>query len=580
MKEKKKSNFIKMISMYKEHMGMFSAVMFGVVLTSAIDLFWPILTKYMLNAFENNDSNMGRVISISVMIMLGLIALNIFSQYLMSVTASVLTDRIKYGLQKKIFSHYMYMSFSYFDNARSGSMITMLNYDVDKIDQFMYTVSTRVIKIVLTTIGAAIIFTTVSWKISCMLLPLVLLIIIFNKLHGKRLTDAFAAMRDYDSKRMEEAEDKIAGVRTVIASCKEYNESLHFNNMCDEAQRKARPAWVQTWIRNIGNILFNDLYYVVLLGVGGIMLMNETLKLSDLTLFLMYSYMITEPVNDMIEILKFYHKANASYRNIDKFLNIQPDIEEPKHPMKPDMTGPIVFNKCKFAYEASDDTILDELSVTFSAGKHTAIVGPSGSGKSTIAGLIPRFYDVKEGTITIGGVNVKDISLSNLRQNVAIVQQDIYLFYGSIYENIIYGLGYDPGTENVISVAKMANVHEFVSELPNGYNTCIGDRGVKLSGGQKQRIAIARALLSNPMIIIFDEATSALDNESEKEVQKAMDNIAGTRTMITIAHRLSTIKNADEILYLTKNGIEERGTHAHLMEMNGQYAKLYNASLK
>ena len=575
---KEKRTFKRMLSLYKPHKPMVCLIMFGVLLNTGLELAWPILTKIVLN--NCLGKSFAEAYPTMMKCLVGLVAvtlLSVFTDWILSERASVLTDRIKYDLQQRIFHKYMYMSYTYFDNSRSGSMITLLDYDVSKVDEFIYTLMTSVATIIFNTIGALILFSSLSIKITVMILPLIAGIFIFNNWHGKFLTDAFKEMREKDKLRMEEAEDKFAGVRTVVSFGKEQEESNRFYALSKDIAEESKRAWKHTWIRNSGGSIFKGSIDIVILIIGGFMTIQGSLPISDLTICLMYSGLLTTPVNTIVNVLKLYNKAHASFEHILHHLDMESEITDPKNAFNSDIAGEIAFDHCSFKYETSNEMILKDFNLHIEAGTSVAIVGPSGSGKSTIAGLIPRYYDVTEGNIRIDGINVKDFELRKLRRSIGVVQQDIYLFFGTIYDNIAYSCPW-ASMKDVIMAAKMANAHEFISELPNGYHTNIGDRGVKLSGGQKQRIAIARVFLENPPIIIFDEATSALDNASEKEVQKAMDNVSRIRTTVTIAHRLTTVKHADEIIFLTKNGIEERGTHDELMELNGKYAALYRSS--
>lgn len=428
---KEKSTLRKILMLYKPYKSMTQIVLFGAALSSIISTMWPIITKMIIEEcigqpWSKAEEPFYRYLMILIALALG----DIIAQYILSYVASVLTDKIKYGISMDIFCRYLYMGYEYYDNTRTGGIISMIDYDIDKIDQFVYNLMTSIITLFFTTIGAIFVFTSMSPMMIGMIIPFLILVVIISFMQDKKVTKSFSELRKMNNKLMEDTED-----------------------------------------------------------------------------------------------------------------------------------------------------VISDLSMKIKPGKMTAIVGPSGSGKSTIAGLIPRNYDVDRGTIKIDGVNVKDYDLAHLRKSIGVVQQDIYLFYGTICDNIKYACP-DASMEEVINAAKLANADGFISELPNGYNSNIGDRGVKLSGGQKQRIAIARIFLENPPIIIFDEATSALDNESEKEVQKAMENLSKKRTTIVIAHRLSTIRNADEIMYLSKNGIEEQGTHDELIEKDGLYAKLYKSSVK
>lgn len=576
---KEKGNFKEILKLIIPHKGMASLVIVGVLLQSAINLFWPVITKYILNNLLNKtlEDALNPLIK-CLWIMIGVIILNIFTQWILTEKASILTDKIKYKLEKDIFSKYMNMSFSYFDNIRSGAIINLINYDIERVDEFIYVMITRVLKIIITIIGAICLFYSISVKITCIFVPLLLLSFIISNIHEKYLFKSFNVIRDKNKLCIEEAEDKIYGVRTIVSFAREYEEECRFSCLCEDTQEASKKTWMHTWIRDSIWSVFDNTYYVIFLIFGGIMTLKSMLSIADISTIMIYSYLVLEPVKDIMDILKIYNKANVSFAHIHEFLNKKPDIISPKNHIYPNMKeGNIVFDNVSFHYNGNEENVIDKLSMTIEGGKHTAIVGLSGSGKSTIAGLIPRYYDVTNGNISIDGINVKDIDLKFMRSRIGVVQQDIYLFYGSVFDNIAYTNPCCNAVE-VIRAAKLANAHEFISNLPDGYNTIIGERGIKLSGGQKQRIAIARVLLANPPIIIFDEATSSLDNESEKEVQKAIDNIAGTRTMLTITHRLSTIKNADDIIYLSKEGIEERGTHYQLIEKDGKYAKLYTTN--
>ena len=580
---KKESTFKKILSLYKPYKVMTCLVLFGTLLSSIISIFWPIVTKQILDNCIGQPWDLVKDLMYQCVVILLIMTIgDIVAQWLLSYLASVLTDRIKYNLSRKIFSKYQHMSFSYFDDTRAGGIMTLLDYDIGTLDDFIYSLVTSIIKLIINTIGAVVVFSSLSYKLTLMIVPVLISVVVFNQIHGKAVATAFSKLRNINKSRMENSEDKISGVRTVISFGNEDNEALEYSREADKAELQSKKVWHQTFLRNTVNETFDNILYLIIIVGGTYMIIHKMITVSNLTVFLMYSYMITEPVKSLAGINRMYMKARSSFEHIDEMLCQEPDIKNPQKPLMPKISGKIDIDNVSFRYNNdSDEDVINNLSLSIDPGKFVAIVGPSGSGKSTIAGLIPRYYDVNKGSIKIDGINIKDFDLQYLRRNIGVVQQDVYLFFGSIYDNIAYGCKGRYGImEDVIKAAKLANAHDFISNLPNGYNSNIGDRGVKLSGGQKQRIAIARIFLENPPIIIFDEATSSLDNDSEREVQKAMENLSKKRTTIVIAHRLSTIKNADEIIYLGEQGIEECGSHGKLMAKEGKYAALYNASTK
>lgn len=576
--KKRKGTLTGIMHLYQPYKALLVLVLFGSILASLESIAWPILSKQIIYTVSTGgqDTIYNDLLKFAV-IGIGLTFLRIFIAWIQSERASVLTDNIKFDLKTKIFNHYQNMDFTYYDNTRAGGMIAMIDYDVSKIDEFAYTLLTSIISLIITTIGALILFTNIAWQLIVCIIPLLIAFLIFNMYGSVKLKAAFSKMREEEKLLTEDMEDKVAGVKTVISFGKQQSEINHFILQAESVKKVSRKAWIQSFIRNASShILDNAIYLVILVG-GGYMLVNNVIDISDLTVFLMYSYMLIDIARSFSQIDRMYTKAASSYDHIEKFFNTQPQICDPKNEISSKIKGNVSIENVSFKYDVGNDMVIEDLSMEIQMGKFVAIVGPSGSGKSTLAGLIPRFYDVTRGTIKIDDINVKDYGLTYLRRNIGIVQQEIYLFYGTIYDNIAYAVPH-ASMESVIEAAKKANAHNFISELPNGYNSNIGDRGVKLSGGQKQRIAIARVFLANPPIIIFDEATSALDNESEKEVQQAMERLSEKRTTIVIAHRLSTIQNADKIYFLSKNGIEESGTHDELMQLQGKYAALYDSS--
>jgi ATP-binding cassette subfamily B protein len=498
------------------------------------------------------------------------------TKYVTNVSASCMTDKIATEIRERLFDHYQRMSFSYFDNTNVGGMLTTMDSDVDHVDKLIFDLPTYVVSIAISSIGAVIVFSNFNSTLMLILFPLIPCYFIFQILYNKKLREKFKRARETKRKIMEFTEDKLSGIRTIISFGNEDIENAKFRGINQKFLKVAREKYVGGYIYQMGSVVFDNSFYGLMIILGGYLAITGKMDITDMIIFYMYSYMITGPIKEFSGLSKEFQEAIVSYQTIMDCLNTDPEISNPKESMKPSGLGDITFNNVTFSYGKSNESVLENINLTIHEGEYIAIAGPSGSGKSTIAGLIPRYYDVSSGSICANGINIKDIELNHLRREIGVVQQDIYLFNGTVMDNIAYAKP-NATIYEVRAAAKMANADEFISKLPNGYNSEIGERGVKLSGGQKQRIAIARLFLMNPSVLIFDEATSALDNESEKLVQEALEKLAENRTTIVIAHRLTTIQNADRILFLTEDGIEEEGTHKQLMEKNGKYAKLYNS---
>jgi ATP-binding cassette subfamily B protein len=573
----KLKSFMGLVSLYVPYKRTVIAVALCSCLSSLSSLVYPYITKYVINDLLYEEAGIAvQELSYAAMSLLGLFIIETLTHYVTSVKASVMVDNIYVDLQEKLFDHYQRMTFSYFDNNNVGGMITTIDKDTDRIRDFVYDLPTYVIEIVASSIGAVIVFSCLNGKLMAILLPLIPLLIIFQVVYSKSLRKKYKNVRAINKEKMEFVEDRLSGIRTTISFGNESIESQRFREANGKYLKASTKKWVGCCIFYTGSIVFNDLFYGLMVIVGGYFAVTGKINIADLVVFYMYSYMITNPIAQITRLSKEFQEAFTSYQAIVECLGTEPEITNPKNSIVPDMNlGDIAFHNVTFSYGKSNESVLTDINLTIHKGEYVAIAGPSGAGKSTIAGLIPRYYDVTSGSISVGGINIKDIKLNQLRREIGMVQQDIYLFNGTVMDNIAYAKP-DATLFEVREAAKKANADEFISKLPNGYNSEIGERGVKLSGGQKQRIAIARLFLMDPSILIFDEATSALDNESEKLVQEALEKLAKNRTTIVIAHRLTTIQNADRILFLTKNGIEEEGTHEQLMKQNGMYAKLYN----
>ncbi|MCI5528681.1 MAG: ABC transporter ATP-binding protein/permease, partial [Blautia sp.] len=511
--------------------------------------------------------------------MLLLILVQLGSRYFITYYGHMMGAYIEHDMRNEIFSHYQKLSFAFYDNQKVGHLLSRITSDLFDISELLHHGPEDIIISVIKLFGALAILINVNWKMALLCFAVVLIMLTYALVYNKRMKSAFKENRARIADINSQIEDSLSGIRVVKSFGNEKREIEKFKKGNERFVDAKRLSYRYMAGYHAGMDAFTTLITVVSLIAGAVFLTNGTLTPADLVTFLLYISNFTEPVTKLVNFTEQFQNGYSGYERFLEMMAIAPDIEDAPDAVPLDhVEGDIRFDNVSFHYQENQETVLSHVNLEVKPGEYVALVGSSGAGKTTLCSLIPRFYDVTGGTICLDGKDIRKIRLKDLRAQIGIVQQDVYLFAGSVMDNIRYGRP-DASDEEVIRAARAANAHDFIMEMPDGYSTDIGQRGVKLSGGQKQRLSIARAFLKNPPILIFDEATSALDNESEKVVQESLELLAKDRTTFVIAHRLSTIRNARRILVLTEDGIAEEGTHKELMEKDGVYAKLCRAGL-
>ncbi|SHJ57534.1 ABC transporter ATP-binding protein [Parasporobacterium paucivorans] len=572
-----KNKWKKFFSYYKPYKGLFCADMVFAILGAAVALTIPLVIRYITNDVILREPDAAlRSILLLATLMAGLVLVELVSNFFITYYGHIMGSRMEYDMRNEIFEHYQKLSFAFYDNQKVGQLMSRVTNDLFDISELFHHGPEDIFISLIKFIGSFVILMQIDVKLAVAAFVLIPFMFIFSYLLNGKMKRAFTRNRARIADVNAQIEDNLSGIRVVKSFANEEIEMEKFQEGNHRFLESKRDSYRYMAQFHSGLGAFVTMITIFVIVTGAVLVTRGSVKVTDLIIFLLYIGTFTEPVRKLINFTETFQNGISGYERFYEILCIEPDIKDKKNALEiKSVNGDIVFKDVSFKYEESQEEVIHHINLQVNEGDYVAIVGPSGVGKTTLCSLIPRFYEVSSGSISINGINIKDIKVNSLRRSIGIVQQDVYLFVGSVMENIRYGKP-DATDEEVVQAAQKANAHDFIMQLPGGYLADIGQRGVKLSGGQKQRLSIARVFLKNPPILIFDEATSSLDNESEKIVQESLERLTKDRTTLVIAHRLTTIRNAKRILVLTGNGIEEDGTHQELMALNGVYASLYS----
>lgn len=567
----------KFIHYYGPYKTVFFIDLLCAAIISLVDLAYPQILRSATKTLFTQDKAI--ILQALPWIAIGLFMMYViqsFCKYYVSCQGHIMGAKMERDMRQELFEHYEELSFSYYSQNNSGQMMSKLVSDLFDISEFAHHGPENLFISLVKIVGSFIFLFLINKKLALPLIVLVILMFLFSFRQNQKMQRTFMENRKKIGDVNASLQDTLSGIRVVQSFTNEEIEKEKFqkSNHAFLVSKKDNYRCMGEFMSS--NLFFQGMMYLVTLVYGGYLIANNEMSAADLAMYALYIGIFISPIQILVELMEMMQKGLSGFRRFLDVMETEPEIQDAPDAVElKDMKGRVCYEDVSFHYSDDETTVLSHVSIEIPAGKSVALVGPSGGGKTTICSLLPRFYDVTGGRVTVDGQDIRSLTLKSLRSQIGVVQQDVYLFSGSIRDNIAYGKP-DATEEEIIEAAKCANIHDFIMELPDQYDTFVGERGARLSGGQKQRISIARVFLKNPPILILDEATSALDNESERWIQHSLEELSKNRTTITIAHRLSTIKNADEIIVITENGIAERGTHETLLEKNGIYAGYYN----
>lgn len=567
----------KFIHYYGPYKAVFFIDLICAAVISLVDLAYPQILRTMTKTLFTQDKDI-------ILHALPVIAASLFVMYIVqslckyyvTYQGHMMGAKMERDMRRELFDHYQELSFSYYSRNNSGQMMSKLVSDLFDISEFAHHGPENLFISLVKIVGAFIFLFFINRKLALPLILLVIVMFVFSFRQNAKMQETFMENRRKIGDVNASLQDTLSGIRVVQSFANEDIERAKFKKSNEAFLVSKRDNYHCMGSFMSSNLFFQGMMYLVTLVYGGYLIAQGEMQTSDLAMYALYIGIFISPIQILVELVEMMQKGLSGFRRFLDVMETESEIRNADNAAElTDVKGHVRYDHVSFHYSDDETPVLSDISIDIPAGKSIALVGPSGSGKTTICSLLPRFYDVTGGSITVDGKDIRGLTLKSLRNQIGMVQQDVYLFDGTIKDNIAYG---KPGAsdEEIIKAAKCASIHDFIMELPDGYDTYVGERGTRLSGGQKQRISIARVFLKNPPILILDEATSALDNESERWIQKSLEELSKNRTTITIAHRLSTIRDADEIIVITEDGIAERGTHAELLEKNGLYAAYYN----
>lgn len=567
------------ISYYKPHLGLFSLDMISAVIVAVCNLFYPRIAQNIIAQFESGNAARDTVIYSAILLLAVYIVKAIF-QYIIGYYGHVVGVRMQHDMRRDLFAKYERLPFSYFDDHKTGDLLSRLTSDLFDVSELAHHGPENLFLAILMFVGSFVILWSINSTLTLIMFAVIPFIVLFTVLSRRRMRTAMKNSRKQMSVINSTLENSITGVRETKAYAAEHYEMCRFNKVNAMFAKYRNQAMFSLGFYDSIMQFLTDLLYLVIIFIGGLFLYEGRLSASEFTAFILYISMFLNPIHRFVALFEQLQEGMSGFGRFCEIMD-EPEEEDTGTTEITDIRGELVFDNVSFGYLSAEDEdlVISNLNLHIDAGKTLALVGPSGGGKSTLCHLIPRFYNITGGKITLDGIDIRDITLDSLRRNIGIVSQDIFLFDGTVRENIAYGRS-DVTDEEIIDAAKRANIHDFITTLESGYDTEIGERGVKLSGGQRQRIAIARVFLKNPKLLILDEATSALDNATEMQIQASLEELSRGRTVIVVAHRLSTVKNADEIVVIDQRGVVERGTHEQLLTLGGEYAELYSYQFK